>query len=85
MSTLANSTIQRNDPFMTGRPPFAGDDAIMAAFIRNGGLRTDDEVQDMLGRRTSQPLSVLAKWIVQRHIVSLMRAGRRGGGWESPR
>jgi hypothetical protein len=61
----------------TSPVPFAGHDAVMAAFIRHGGLRTDDEVQIMLRRHTSQPLSVLAKGIVQRRIVSITRVGQR--------
>jgi hypothetical protein len=39
-------------------------------YERTGGLARSDEVLFMLRRRTSQPLSMLARWIVDRRVVS---------------
>jgi hypothetical protein len=46
-------------------------------FIRHGGVRRDSEVEQMLLKHTSQPLSRLAKWIVERRIVTVECAGQR--------
>jgi hypothetical protein len=40
-----------------------------AAFLRTGGLASDNAVAHQLRRHTGQPVSVLAHWIVQRRIV----------------
>jgi hypothetical protein len=40
------------------------------AYRRHGGLASGDDVARLLRRRTSQPLSILARWIVDRQIVN---------------
>jgi hypothetical protein len=56
------------------RRPAADEESRRAAMVqvydRNGGLARSDEVLFMLRRRTSQPLSMLARWIVDQRIVS---------------
>ncbi len=44
--------------------------AIERAYAHQGGLATGDAVAEMLRTRSSQPLSALARWIVDRRIVS---------------
>ncbi len=39
------------------------------AFRRTGGLSTGDEVAQLLRRRLGQPISTLARWIVDREIL----------------
>jgi len=56
------------------RWPAANEESRRAAMVqvydRRGGLARSDEVLFMLRRRTSQPLSMLARWIVDRRVVS---------------
>lgn len=40
------------------------------AFRAGGGLANSDEVTRLLGVRTEQPISVLARWIVAHEVVS---------------
>jgi len=40
------------------------------AYTRTGGLETGDCVAALLRRRSNQPISTLARWIVDRRIVS---------------
>jgi hypothetical protein len=44
--------------------------AVLAAYRRAGGLASGDEVTFMMRRRTSQPIAMLARWIVERSVVS---------------
>ena len=44
--------------------------AMASAYSRHGGLATGDAVAEMLRTRSSQPISTLARWIVDRRIVS---------------
>jgi hypothetical protein len=48
---------------------------VVDAFRRTGGLVSGDELTLMLRQRTSQPISMLARWIVERRVVSF---GLRG-------
>ena len=41
-----------------------------AAYLRTGGLVSGDEAARILRRHSSQPISQLARWIVERTIVS---------------
>ncbi len=50
--------------------------AIESAYAHQGGLATGDTVAEMLRTRSSQPVSVLARWIVDRRIVSFMWKSR---------
>ena len=43
---------------------------VLHAFQRTGGLASGNELTLMLRRRTSQPISMLARWIVERRVVS---------------
>ena len=43
---------------------------VLETYQRAGGLATGDEVTLLLRRRTSQPISMLARWIVERRVVS---------------
>ena len=45
-------------------------DAMESVYVREGGLATGDAVAELLRARSSQPISVLARWIVDRRIVS---------------
>ena len=62
--------------FRTSAPrwPTANEESRRAAMVqvyeRSGGLARSDEVLFMLRRRTSQPLSTLARWIVDQRVVS---------------
>ena len=38
-------------------------------FRSTGGAITDDELLILLSKRWEQPISVLARWIVERHVV----------------
>ena len=40
------------------------------SFRDKGGIASADEVSDMLGRHTDQPISMLARWIVDREVLS---------------
>jgi hypothetical protein len=44
---------------------------ILHAFERSGGVWTGVEVERMLHRRTAQPISLLARWIVDSLVISL--------------
>jgi hypothetical protein len=44
--------------------------AVLHAFRRTGGLVSGDELTFRLRGRTSQPISMLARWIVERRVVS---------------
>jgi len=44
-------------------------EALSCGFERHGGLATADEVVRLMRRRSDQPISTLARWIVDRHIV----------------
>lgn len=46
----------------------AGD--VLAAFARSGGVADCNEIMLMLRRRTSQPISMLGRWIVEQRVVS---------------
>jgi hypothetical protein len=52
-------------------------DEVMETFVQYAGVRRDHEVEEMLRPHTNQTLSVLARWIVQRRIVSFERAAQR--------
>jgi hypothetical protein len=43
---------------------------VLHAFRRTGGLVSGDELTFLLRGRTSQPISMLARWIVERQVVS---------------
>ena len=43
---------------------------VLDAFRRTGGLMSGDELTFLLRVRTSQPISMLARWIVERRVVS---------------
>jgi hypothetical protein len=43
---------------------------VLRAFERSGGVQSGDEVARMLRRRHQQPVSTLARWIVDAHVVS---------------
>jgi len=45
---------------------------MVQAYRRTGGLLSTDEVVPLLRRRTAQPISVLARWIVARNVVSFV-------------
>ena len=45
--------------------------AMSRAYARSGGLASGDEIARRLRRREAQPLSTIARWIVDRRIVSL--------------
>ena len=43
---------------------------VLQAFRRTGGLLSGDELTFLLRGRSSQPISMLARWIVERRVVS---------------
>lgn len=43
---------------------------VLHAFRRTGGLVSGDELTFLLRGRTSQPISMLARWIVERRVVN---------------
>ena len=43
---------------------------VLHAYRRTGGLVSGDELTLLLRRRTSQPISMLARWILERRVVS---------------
>lgn len=43
---------------------------VLQAFRRTGGLVSGDELTFLLRARTSQPISMVARWIVERRVVS---------------
>jgi len=48
---------------------------VLHAFERSGGVWTGAEVERILRRRTAQPISLLARWIVDSLVVSLSSRG----------
>ena len=66
------ASMQRMRPPTPMRP--IGADAraneVLHAYRRTGGLASGDELTRLLRRHTSQPISMLARWIVERHVVS---------------
>jgi acyl-CoA synthetase (AMP-forming)/AMP-acid ligase II len=48
---------------------------VLAAFARTGGVASGDEVALLLRRRTSQPISMLGRWIVEQRVVSFAWRG----------
>ena len=48
---------------------------VLHAFRRTGGLVSGEELAFLLRGRTSQPISMLARWIVERRVVSFERHG----------
>lgn len=48
---------------------------VLHAYERTGGLWSSDEVSRMLRRRTAQPVSLLARWIVDTLVISLAWRG----------
>ena len=48
---------------------------VLHAFQRTGGLASGNEVTFLLRRCTSQPISALARWIVERRVVSFAWQG----------
>jgi len=47
-----------------------------AAFRATGGISSSDEMVFRLRRHTDQPISCLARWIVDRHVISFDWHGR---------
>jgi hypothetical protein len=45
-------------------------DEVLRAYRRTGGLVRGDEFARLLRRRTSQPISLLGRWIVERRMLS---------------
>jgi hypothetical protein len=45
---------------------------MVQAYRRTGGLVSSDEVVPLLRRRIAQPISLLARWIVDRSVVSFV-------------
>lgn len=50
--------------------------AMQRVFLATGGVVTSDQFIGLLRRRASQPISVLARWIVAREVVSLSWHGQ---------
>lgn len=48
---------------------------VMDVYRRKGGLASGDQLTPLLRRRTSQPISMLARWIVERRVVSFAWQG----------
>jgi hypothetical protein len=48
---------------------------VLDAYRRTGGLASGEELTFLLRRHTSQPISTVARWIVERRVV---RLGLRG-------
>jgi hypothetical protein len=49
---------------------------VQSACLLHGGLATGDEVARRLRRHAAQPLSMLARWIVGREVLSLTARGQ---------
>lgn len=49
--------------------------AMQRTFVDTGGIVTGDQLVDLLRKRASQPISVLARWIVAREVVSISSRG----------
>jgi hypothetical protein len=43
--------------------------ALSGGFQRHGGLATADEIVRLMRRRCGQPISMLARWIVNREVI----------------
>ncbi|MFI5179557.1 MAG: hypothetical protein ACHQO8_13385 [Vicinamibacterales bacterium] len=71
------ASTQRMRPPVSIWPPDADARAneVLHAFRRTGGLVSGDELTLMMRRRTSQPISMLARWIVERRVVNFGRQG----------
>ena len=50
--------------------------AMQRAFAQTGGLANGDEVAQLMRRHSAQPLSTLARWIVDRRVVSYFWRGQ---------
>ena len=48
---------------------------VLQAFERSGGVWTGTKVELMLRRRTAQPISLLARWIVDSLVISVASRG----------
>ncbi len=53
-------------------------DDMQRAFQRTGGVVTGDGLAVMLRSRTEQPMSLLARWIVHRQVISFQAQGTVG-------
>lgn len=79
-------TLLREGPSMRPTVSFSdprGDDAdrlfdMQRAFRATGGLVSGDRLVDMLRLRLDQPISLLARWIVDRRVISFEA---RGATW----
>jgi hypothetical protein len=50
-------------------------EAVFRAYRRTGGLASGDEMTMLLRRRTSQPISMLGRWIVEGRVVNFSWQG----------
>lgn len=67
--TLHNHFLPENT--RTGeQPSFAQFKAIQSGCERHGGLSTGEELVRQLGRHHPQPISMLARWIVEGEVLS---------------
>lgn len=74
MQLTSRSAIAANAPLAWGERIVDRQFATMTtAYQRNGGLASDHDFARLLRKRMSQPLSVLARWIVLRYGVSFVR------------
>jgi hypothetical protein len=53
----------------SARAQRAGPAALADAFRSSGGVIGSDDLTQLLGRRSEQPISLLARWIVDRRVV----------------
>ena len=65
-----NATIPIRDGAMAGHIRANELQTMQRGFKLHGGLATGDEVAGMLRARNEQPISMLARWIVGRSVVS---------------
>ncbi|MBP6901455.1 MAG: hypothetical protein KBC73_15270 [Burkholderiaceae bacterium] len=63
-------------PAPARRPPAGDLELLRQGYQRSGGLVTADALLLALRRSSSQPLSLLARWIVERRVLSLSLAGQ---------
>ena len=71
------ATMRRMRP-PTSKGPTGADaraNEVLHAYRRKGGLASGDELTRLLRRHTSQPISMLARWIVERQVVSFAWQG----------
>lgn len=73
------STLQQREPSHLAKLPVGGDPtidrlskAMCRAYLAAGGLASGDEVAGMLREQSDQPVSLLARWIVSRQVVSFV-------------